>query len=102
MINKRKLKSTEWEKYLQASYLIGLISETYRRLLQLIEKNSQISYSKMAKEFSRYSSIEGMEIVNRNIKMCLISLLIKEVQLKTTMKYAFMPVWVATILKSHC
>lgn len=90
------------ETYRMGKIFASLISDRFN--IQNIQgtdatdrKNSQITYSKMAKEFNRYSSIEDMEIVNRNMKMCLIALIIKELQVKTTIRYTFMPVWVAII-----
>ena len=68
----------EMETYRMGKIFASLISDRFN--IQNIQgtaatdrKNSQITYSKMAKEFNRCSSIEDMEIVNKNMKMCLIS-----------------------------
>ena len=96
-ISKMKRQLSQWEKLIEnkATYK-ELISNVYS---QFNTRKTNNLIKKWPKELNRQFSIEDIQRASKHMKRYSTSLIIREMQMKTTIKYHLIPVRMAKVSK---
>ena len=100
-MSKVKRQPSEWEKIIANETMDkGLISKIHKQLIQLNTRKTNNPIKKWGKDLKSHFAKADIQMTNKEMERCSTSLIIREMQIKTTMSYHLTPVRMAIIKNS--
>jgi hypothetical protein len=99
-VNKTKRPPKDWESiFTNPKSYSGLISNIYKELKKLDSRNSNNPIKKWGAELNKEFSTEQYQRAEKHLKICTTSFIIREMQIKTSLRFHLTPVRMAKIKK---
>jgi len=96
-----KWQPTDWEKiFTNPTTDRGLISKIYKELTMLDSRETNIPIKKWGSEINKAFTAEECRMAERHLKKCSTSLVMREMQIKTTLRFHLTPIKMAKIINS--
>jgi len=100
-VNKTKRLPTDWERiFTYPKSDKGLISNIYKELKRVDSRKSNNLIKKWGSELNKEFSPKGYQREEKHLKKCSTSLIIREIQIKTTLIFHLTPIRMAKIKNS--